>query len=236
MASSKKEETSFLLCFHAVFFLISGVALRPCLESIARSVDATDTACRNNSATIVTLVAGWNVAFGALSLRLGYTRFYSYWKFVALVSLFQIFPDWFLVQRLGTLTFPSDAYKIGGAVSWFMAGLWSMPCLWILCSCDRPIISNLDYLQAALISIAIFGLAEQLCHPLQLWAFTDSVQHTWGNVALYVLPAELLLGPILLYLYNQAKHTQDYQQVIAAAAVSFVYTGALAISHLLLEP
>jgi hypothetical protein len=236
MASLKKVETSFLLCFHAVFFVISGVALRPCLESIARSLDTTET-CRNNSTVVVILVAGWNFAFAALSLRLGYTRLYSYWKFVALVSLFQVFPDWFLVQRLGSLTFPSDAYKIGGAVSWFMAGLWSMPCLWILCSCDRPILSKLDYLKAALVSIAIFGLAEQLCHPLQLWACTDSVLHTWGNVALYVLPAEVVLGPILLHSYNQAKQTQDYQQVvIAAAAVSLVYTGALAISHLLVEP
>ena len=41
-------------------------------------------------------------------------------------------------------------------------------------------------------------MAEQLTFPLGLWYATAAVKHTWGHVAIYVLPAEAALGATAL--------------------------------------
>jgi hypothetical protein len=47
-----------------------------------------------------------------------------------------ILPDWFLVEGLKTLTFPLDSgYLIGGAISWYMGIMWTIPFVFILNAC-----------------------------------------------------------------------------------------------------
>jgi hypothetical protein len=232
---SKASATSFVLGFHAVFFLIASIALYPCIDSLIQAKDNAGSQCRI-SHTVTALTVGWNLSFAVITNRLGHDRLFSFWRFVAILSVFQVLPDWFLV-KLGTLTFPDDyVWKFAGAVSWYMAGMWSIPLLWILCICShdkKP--SKKDYYRSAFMSVLIFGAAEQLCYPLQIWQVTEQVAHKVGNVALYILPGEALLGPAVLYAYHATLDCSWNRQVFAASMISVWYTGAVAVGHLLVE-
>ena len=110
----------------------------------------------------------------------------------------------------------------------------------------------MTYVQSSIISLVVFGAAEYLLYPLDLWHCTDKVQHViLGHVAVYVLPAEAILGPALVYTYRcatinssstkAATHQSDDSAapllsiVTAAIATMLLYTGALAVSYLLIE-
>ena len=82
---------------------------------------------------------------------------------------------------------------------------------------------------------AVFGLSEQLTHPLNLWHATDSVAWTLGNVAVYVLPAEAVLGPAALVAHRLTAGRGGGAVVAAAVATSLLYTGALAVAFLFME-
>jgi hypothetical protein len=86
--------------------------------------------------------------------------------------------------------------------------------------------------QAAVVGTIVFGTAEQFL-PF-LWTPTEHVVHRagWGSegIAMYVLPAETLLGPMILYFYHVTKDgTNWYQPVIGAGMTMLMYTGALSI-------
>ena len=92
--------------------------------------------------------------------------------------------------------------------------------------------------QAAVVGTIVFGTAEQFL-PF-LWTPTEHVVHRagWGSegIAMYVLPAETLLGPMILYFYHVTKDgTNWYQPVIGAGMTMLMYTGALSIGLLALE-
>ncbi len=152
-------------------------------------------------------------------------------------------PDWFLVAAAGALHFPDNgAWKIGGAVSVYMAGMWSIPLLWVLASCSTGTTSAPDLtqlLRAAAAAVLVFGAAEQLSVPLRLWSKTSIVKHTAGHVALYVLPAEAVLGAATLLACRATAGGAGWgaaaRRLLAAAAVAIMYTGALAVSYLFVE-
>jgi len=53
---------------------------------------------------------------------------------------------------------------------------------------------------------------------------------------MYVLPAETLLGPMILYSYHVTKDSANwYQPVIGAGMSMLMYTGALSFGLLALE-
>ena len=84
-----------------------------------------------------------------------------------------------------------------------MAFMWTIPFSWILHIFPGSFeASGEEFSLVALVSLMIFGAAEQLTNPLDLWRPTSKVEVLMGNVACYVLPAEALLGPIVLYSYR----------------------------------
>ena len=226
-----------MLRFHAWYAAGAAVVLGP---SLLR-----EPALYSSGLAVVFLVLVWHAALAAATHTAQRTLLHEQWRFVAILSLFLVVPDWFLADVLGTLHFPEDgAWRIGGRVSVYMAGMWSIPLSWVLvafpprcAAADPPSLSQL--LGAALMALVIFGAAEQLTTPLNLWLATDSVRHCVGHVALYVLPAEAILGAATLHAQRTTAQLSGWEgcvrRILAAGAVAFLYLGALAASFLFVE-
>ncbi len=56
-----------------------------------------------------------------------YDDWSNLWVFAFILSIFQVFPDWFLSAQLNILVFPEDGLAKIGTVSGYMAGLWTIP-------------------------------------------------------------------------------------------------------------
>ncbi len=146
---------------------------------------------------------------------------------------------------------------ISDAVTPAMAGMWSIPGLLILHTCypsqgsstttstttsstssTTSTIPASSYIQASVVGLVIFFLAEQLL-PF-IWKPTERVvtRVGWGEhgVAVYVLPAEFLLGGMILYGYHATKDSKTWLlPAVGAGLAMLVYTGALAIGLLIWE-
>ncbi len=238
------EENEFVLRFHAMFALAASLALKDCLlQAHFPTVEIKD-ACATVGNTVFLLVVFWHLTIFLRGL-FRYPRLLSYYRFLLPLSLWFVLPDWFLVRFAGTLEFPSNGsfWMIGGAVSPSMAGMWSIPGLLILQSCypssttTENTIPVMCHVKAAIVGLVVFVMAEQ-CLPF-VWTVTEGVVHRvgWGHgVAVYVLPAEILLGPTILHFYHATKDSKNcYHSIMGAGMTMLIYTGALSIGLLALE-
>jgi len=145
------------------------------------------------------------------------------------LSIFQVFPDWFLADALGSIAFPDNGgIRIGEVIPLAMAGLWVIPLL---------IVTRLakDSLwRGAVISAALFLATEIFAPTIDLWKPAGGV-HEIAGVAIYVLPAEAALGAATVYATRIAAHATWPVRIAAAAATSIFYTGALALCWLLID-
>ena len=250
---SSQEENEFVIRFHTIFSLAAAFALRNCLRQthfttttlIENTNDGTD-ACDNVGNTVLLLVVSWHLVIFFRGL-LQYPRVLSFYRFLLPLSLWFILPDWFLVTYARTLEFPRNGsfWMIGGAVSPCMAGMWSIPGFLVLQSCypdssdtNNSKLTAFCYAKAAIVGLVVFGAAEQLL-PF-IWTATENVVHRagWGGegLAMYVLPAETLLGPMILYSYHGTKEpAKSHQRIIGTGLTMLAYTGALSIGLLALE-
>ena len=226
-----------------MFALAASFALKDCLQQAHFPTIETEDACSGVGNTVFLLVVFWNLTIFLRGL-FQYPQLLSYYRFLLPLSLWFVLPDWFLVRYAGTLEFPPNGsfWMIGGAVSPSMAGIWTIPGLLILQSCypnttaDHPI-PVMCHAKAATVGLVVFFMAEQ-CLPF-IWTVTEGVAHRvgWGDgVAVYVLPAEILLGPTILHFYHATKESKNwYQPVIGAGMTMLIYTGALSIGLLAFE-
>ena len=92
---------------------------------------------------------------------------------------------------------------------------------------------------AAALALLVFATAELVLSsglvPLQLWHCTELVRWRPAGVALYVLPAEAILGAATLQAYEGSRHGGCTRRVLYAASVSALYTGGLALGYLFIE-
>ncbi|MCB1169405.1 MAG: hypothetical protein KDK25_03680 [Leptospiraceae bacterium] len=170
---------------------------------------------------------------------------WSMWYFSTFVSVFQVLPDWFLSRVLDVLVFPEDGLIKIGSVSAYMAGLWAIPFFVILLSVRFSASSNarLDWpggsitlpslAVASIAALVIFGASEATLWILGSW-YAQNVSMI-GHVALYVLFPEFLLGCYLYLAYVWSRQKRVWIQILYAAHVSLLYTGALALSYLFFE-
>lgn len=228
-----------LLSFHLVFAVISAVALGATLNTELAGL------------AILVLLLGWNAAFASFYQD---TELYRMWRWSALISVFQVIPDWFLASVLKTIKFTHFPYvpRVGGEVPIYMAFMWTMPLVWLLSAFRQPpgrlrsLMSPLpaaslgELVMAGTIALITFGAAELIMggsgadFPLTLW--TAAVKRrVCGHVAAYVLPAEAALGAAALVDYRSTAEHGKVQLALMAAAVSTFYAGALSISFLLIE-
>ena len=199
-----------LLALHAAFTVAAGVAYL--LEPPARG------------RVLVAVAVGYVV--GLLLVARTRREWVSWWQLLAPLSVLQVLPDWALVEVAGTLVFPDlGAPRIGDAVPLYMAALWVPPLLAVL------LVARGSAVRGALAAVAVFGVAELFAPALGLWE-PRGTQEVAG-LALYVLPAEAVLGSAVVVAARQARTARD--RLLAAPAVALLYTGALFVSLLLFD-
>ncbi|MGA8258540.1 MAG: hypothetical protein WB767_18360 [Nocardioides sp.] len=159
----------------------------------------------------------------------GHTDLLALAGFLALVSVFQVLPDWVLADLVGTLRFPDrGGPRIDDVIPLAMAAMWVAPLFAaVALSGGRPG-------RAALLSATIFLGAEILAPTLGLWEPAGDTHRLLG-VAVYVVPAEAALGWATATAFARVRHSALPARVGAALAVSTFYLGALVLAHFLID-
>jgi hypothetical protein len=139
------------------------------------------------------------------------------------ISIFQIVPDWFLADALGTLRFPdTGGIRVGHVIPLAMCGMWALPLLLVV------LIARDSIARGALAAFVLFLGTELAAPTAALWEPVGDVAKVAG-VALYVLPAEAVLGAATVLAVRATRDRPLGDRLLAAAAVSTLYTGALAL-------
>ena len=153
------------------------------------------------------------------------------WPTLALTSALFVLPDWFLVRALGVLRFPADGFPDLGPVTGYMAGLWAVPFLAAvtagrLAEVRRRGSGNLV---AGAVCLALLVLGEAVAWRVPVW---DAVGvREYRHVALYLLPAEALLGAAVLWAAGVARGRSLLIRLVAALVVVQLYAGGLALGY-----
>ena len=139
------------------------------------------------------------------------------------ISIFQLVPDWFLADVLGTLRFPdTGGLRVGGVIPLAMCGMWALPLFLVV------LLARDSVARGAAAAFVLFLGTELAAPTAALWEPAGDVTKVAG-VALYVLPAEAVLGAAIVLAVRATRDRPLGERVLAAAAVSTIYTGALAL-------
>ena len=175
---------------------------------------------------IVPLVGNWRK----------YDEWLNIWLFCFILSILQIWPDWFLSAQLGVLVFPEDGLFKIGTVSGYMLFLWVIPFFIILFigqSVDQRSSRGMTYLIVALISLFIFGISEMMIWIIGSW-YAQNVM-MFGHIAVYIIIPEIILGISTYYSYNQIKDKNHLIKVPTAFIVMILYLGNAVFFYFLFE-
>lgn len=226
-SGADRREIWDLVVFHVLFAVV-------CVAALLAPLDLA-TGWRLSVCTV-----SYVVALPFVARRRGHPDWNELWLFLVPLSLFQVLPDWFLSAVLETLVFPDDGSPRVGTVCAYMAGLWVIPLMLVVTSArmiERGTPGGPAWrgpALAGLMALLVFGLAEATSHRLLgSWYARD----VWmvGDVAIYVLPAELLLGVATFRAAARVEGAGFGAKVAAAAGVALMYTGALALSYMFVE-
>jgi hypothetical protein len=183
------------------------------------------------------LVVSYNLMIPLVGMFLKYNEWLKLWIFVFLISLFQIFPDWFLSAELNILIFPEDGLFKIGTVSGYMAGLWAIP-LFLLCYIGLKIKENYSQLKTFIIvgfiSLNIFVFAEQTMWMLQSW-YPQNVTLFFDHLAIYIIIPEVILGLSTFYFFEKIKTQHILILIIVAFGIMLLYLGSASFFYFLFE-
>lgn len=182
------------------------------------------------------LVVIYNLIIGLIGIWRKYKVWIGVWLYVLILSIFQIFPDWFLSAKLGVLVFPEDGLIKIGTVSLYMMGLWAIPLFLItfIGTSFQERYSKLStYLVVTLLSLIIFGLAEQTMWMLQSW-YAQNVTMI-GHVALYIIIPEIILGLSTYFGFKVIQEKSHLFKIPVAFSIMLLYLGSAAFFYFLIE-
>ena len=156
--------------------------------------------------------------------------------FCMILSIFQVFLDWFLAAQLNILVFPEDGLFKIGAVSGYMAGLWTIPMFQIIFIGQRIKVRFSE--KAALIAVAVttyilFTLSEETFWMIPSWSAKNVTMIHYS--ALYVLIPEIILRLSGYIAYEKIKDRVLGIRIMAAFFVMTFYIGNLAFFYFLIE-
>ena len=180
------------------------------------------------------LVLSYNFLIPVVGKYRGYSDWVNIWIFSFVLSLFQLFPDWFLSEQLDILIFPDDGFVRIGSVSIYMLGLWAIPVFMILFIGIRSKIRYSEravYFIVGVLSFLIFASSE-----LFLYTSWHAQNVTMiSNVAVYILIPEILFGLTSYWMYQQIRNTNIFKKISGAATVMIFYLGNAALFYFILE-
>ncbi|MCR9142227.1 MAG: hypothetical protein NXI24_08240 [bacterium] len=186
---------------------------------------------------IFLLLVVYNIALPVLGRRLGHDRWFDLWLFVFPLSLLQIFPDWFMSAVLNSLVFPDTGFPFIGTVGAYMGLMWSIPLFAILFVTWRAR-KNLSragaYVLVVVLTVVTFGIAEATLWVIPIWYAAPHILAP-AYIAVYVIIGEAILGIAAWYAYQTVADRGIGSKLVAALAVMLIYTGAIAVSYLLVE-
>ena len=218
----EKELKDFLLV-HAIFVISCVIVL---LIPIAIGI------------RLFILVTIYNLLIPLFAYWRGYNEWIKIWLFVFILSVLQIWPDWFLADQLDVIAFPLDdgIFHIG-AVSGYMAGLWAIPFFMIIFFGqrvqDRKSLKT-AYLIVAVLSFVIFAMSEGTLWILGSW-HAQNVHLIFDHIAIYILVPEIILGLSTFYYYGLIREKPHWMKVPAAFIVMMLYVGTAVSSYFLIE-
>jgi hypothetical protein len=182
------------------------------------------------------LVALYVIALPVTARLRGYNHWGKIWLFAVVLSVFQVFPDWFLSRQLGVLVFPDDGFLKIGTVSGYMAGLWTIPVFIIVYVSGRigeRVSSRAAYWAAAFLALVIFVASEETVWMLPSW-YAHNVAMV-GHTAVYIIIPEVILGISCRYAYEQVREKSNWIKFPAAFSVMLLYLGAAAFFYFVFE-
>ena len=183
------------------------------------------------------LVASYNLLIPLVGLFRKDSEWVKLWVFVFLISLFQIWPDWFLSAQLNILVFPEDGLFKIGTVSGYMVGLWAIP-LFLLCFIGLKLQENHSHLKTlivvGLISFNIFVFSEQTMWMLQSW-YPQNVTLFFDHLAVYIIIPEVILGLSTFYYFQKAKNQHYLMLIVIAFGIMLLYLGSASFFYFLFE-
>ena len=183
------------------------------------------------------LVTSYNLLISLIGLFRKYHEWVKLWVFVFLISLFQIWPDWFLSAQLNILVFPEDGLFKIGTVSGYMAGLWAIP-LFIICFIGFKLNEKYSYSKTltvvGLISLTIFGFSEQSMWILQSW-HPQNVTLIFDHLAIYIIIPEVILGLSTFYYFQKTKNQHYLMLIVVAFGIMLLYLGSVSFFYFLFE-
>ena len=214
-------ERDFIL-IHLLFSIICGIVLL--LPGIQIGIK------------LFILVLIYNISVSLVGILRKYTDWLNIWLFSFILSILQIFPDWFLSAQLGILIFPEDGLFKIGTVSGYMLFLWAIPIFIILFIGNRVNESKslqITYLLVGALSLLIFGISEMTIWMIGSW-YAQNVTMI-GHAALYIFIPEVILGISTYYIYTQIEEKNPLVKFPAAFIVMLLYLGSAAFFYFLFE-
>lgn len=185
---------------------------------------------------LLIIVVFYNLLLPLAAKRRNHPEWFCVWTFVAILSILQIFPDWFLADGLNVLNFIDQSFPMVGAVPLYMGGLWAIPLFLIVYAGSQISESRgrlQGYLVAGILSLAIFGMAEATMWMLSSWETLAQV--VVSHVALYILIPEMLLGMTALLAYDSVRDRGLHYKLMASYLVMALYIGNASLFYLLIE-
>jgi hypothetical protein len=180
---------------------------------------------------LLALVLAYNLMLPLFAQWRGHADWLQLWLFLVPLSILQLLPDNYLAGHAGVLVFPDVGAPIVGHVPLYMAGLWVIP-LFALLMLGLGVRARMGrgWAMAAVAAgaLLLFAPAEWAAPTLSLW-YPTGVRTVFG-VAVYVLPAEVLLGLACFFAYIECGNRDVAFRLSAAASVSLLYLGALMLS------
>ena len=182
------------------------------------------------------LVIIYNLLVPLFGLFRKHTEWVKLWLFVFILSMLQIWPDWFLSAQLEVLVFPDDGLFKIGSVSGYMLFLWAIPFFMILIisqSVQERYSQREGYLTAAITSLLIFGISEMTMWTFGSW-YAQNVTMI-GHVAIYIIIPEIILGLTTYFAYETIKDKNHWIKLPTAFIVMILYLGNVVFFYFLIE-
>ena len=182
------------------------------------------------------LVTSYNILIPVFGKIRGHDQWVPLWLFSFVLSLFQIFPDWFLSAELNILVFPEDGLFKIGTVSGYMLGLWAIPFFMILFIGHRiqeHYSTKTVYITITLLTLIIFSTSENTIWMLNSW-YAQNVLMI-DHIAVYIVIPEIILGIFTFYGYSLIKMKPHWQKIPVAFVIMLLYLGSATFFYFLIE-